>query len=200
MQLVTMALSPFGRKTHITALAKEIDVQLVTPASTAELAADPEFGQKNPLGKIPFLVLDDGSVLYDSPVICEYLDGLGDRAKLIPDGADRFAILTRMALADGMMDAAVAARQESVRPDGERSKTFIDKQRRVILRAVAAAATDLSRYADRFHLDAIAIAVALTYVDLRHPDLDWRTGAPDLGPWHEHMEQNPLFVATRPSV
>ena len=200
MRLVTLPLSPFGRKAHIVALMKRVDVEIVKPASLADLASDPLLGAKNPLAKIPFLLLDDGRVLYDSPVICEYLDSAGIGDALIPAGPERFAMLTRAALADGIMDAAVVARQEMGRAEGERSQAYLDKQRNLIRRAVAAAATDLAAYGADMRLDGIALAVVLTYLDLRHVDLDWRGGAPGLANWHAGMERHPHFVATRPSV
>jgi glutathione S-transferase len=98
------------------------------------------------------------------------------------------------------MDAAVSARQESIRPDGLRSQAFMDKQRAAILRSVAAAEASLPAFADRFRLDALAIAVALTYLDVRHPGIDWRAGAPKLASWHARMEQRPSFAATAPSA
>ncbi|HWL67961.1 MAG TPA: glutathione S-transferase N-terminal domain-containing protein [Geminicoccus sp.] len=199
MQLITLALSPFGRKAHIVALEKGLDLTITAPTVPTALFQDPLVVAKNPLAKVPTLLLDDGTAIYDSPVICAYLDSLGQGPSLVPEGAERFGVLTRAALADGMMDAAVAARQESIRPDGERSQAFIDKQRDLNLRAVAAAEADLASFGSGARLDAIALAVALTYLDIRHPGIAWRDGAPKLAAWHAEMERRPSFVATRPA-
>ena len=195
MQLITLPLSPFGRKAHIVALEKGLDPQVVAPPS----AADPSVVAKNPLAKIPVLALATGEAIYDSPVICEYLDAIGTGPALIPSGDARWPVLRRTALADGIMDAAVASRQESIRPDGERSQAFIDQQRDLNLRAVAAAEADLASFGSGARLDAIALAVALTYLDIRHPGIAWRDGAPKLAAWHEEMERRPSFVATMPA-
>ena len=196
MQLITLPLSPFGRKAHIVALEKGLDPEIAAPPS----AADPSVVARNPLAKIPVLALATGEAIYDSPVICEYLDAIGTGPALIPSGDERWPVLRRAALADGIMDAAVASRQESIRPDGERSQAFMDKQRDLILRAVAAAAGELDAFAGSLRLDTIAIAVALTYLDIRHPGIDWRAASAELTHWHEGMEQRPSFVATRPST
>ncbi|WP_027134338.1 glutathione S-transferase N-terminal domain-containing protein [Geminicoccus roseus] len=200
MQLITLPLSPFGRKAQIVALEKGLDIEIVAPTAPTALFQDPLVVAKNPLAKIPTLLLGDGTPIYDSPVICEYLDSQGSGPKLLPDGGERWPVLVRTALADGIMDAAVASRQESIRPDGERSQAFMDKQRDAILRAVAAAEADLPAFANTLRLDSIAIAVALTYLGLRHPGIDWRGPAPRLAAWHEQMERHPSFVATRPAV
>lgn len=200
MQLITLPLSPFGRKAHILALEKGLDPQIVTPEQVGTLFQDPLVVTRNPLAKIPVLALDDGSALYDSPVICEYLDSTGSGPRLIPDGAERWSVLTRAALADGIMDAAVGARQESVRPDGERSQAYMDKQRDLILRAVQTAEAELPAYAQHLRLDAIAIAVALTYLEIRHPAIDWKSKAPNLASWHAAMEQRPSFIRTKPAA
>ncbi|HEX2528766.1 MAG TPA: glutathione S-transferase N-terminal domain-containing protein [Geminicoccus sp.] len=196
MQLITLPLSPFGRKAHIVALEKGLDLEIVAPPS----GLDPSVAAKNPLAKVPVLALATGDALYDSPVICEYFDTIGNGALLIPTGDERWPVLRRMALADGIMDAAVAARQESIRPDGERSQAFMDKQRQSIVRSVDAAAGELQSFAGQLRLDSIAMAVALTYLDVRHPGIDWRSRAPELDRWHAEMEKRPSFAATKPAA
>jgi glutathione S-transferase len=200
MQLLTLPLSPFGRKAHIVAIEKGLAVEILAPTEPTALFQDPLVTVKNPLAKIPTLLLDDGTGIYDSRVICDYLDSIGSGPRLVPDGDERWAVLTRTALADGIMDAAVSARQESIRPDGERSQNFMDKQRAAILRSVAAAEVALPAFASQFRLDSIAMAVALTYLDVRHPGIAWRKDAARLAAWHEAMEQRSSFAATKPSA
>lgn len=196
MQLMTLPLSPFGRKAHIVALEKQLDIEIVAPPS----AGDPQVVAKNPLAKVPVLALATGDAIYDSPVICEYLDSIGNGDLLIPGGSERWPVLRRTALADGIMDAAVAARQESIRPDGERSQSFIDKQRQMILRSVRAAEAELPTFADPVRMDTIAMAVALTYLDVRHAGIGWREQAPKLDAWHARMETRASFRATKPAT
>jgi glutathione S-transferase len=196
MQLITLPLSPFGRKAHIVAIEKGLDIEIVAPPS----AGDPLVVEKNPLAKIPVLALATGDSIYDSPVICEYFDSIGNGALLIPVGSERWPVLCRAALADGIMDAAVSSRGESIRPDGERSQAYMDKQRQLILRAVRAAEADLGNFSGRFCLDSVALAVALTYLDIRHPGIGWRGEAPGLDGWHKEMEARPSFRTTKPSM
>ena len=189
--------SPFGRKVAMAAavcgLTDRIDVQA---ADTAD-AADP-LRRQNPLGKIPTLILDDGTALYDSRVICEYFDRESGGA-IIPAGAQRFAVLTLQALADGIMDAAVLQVYEKRWRAAEiQSRPWTDHQAGKIDRALAAIAAAPPSLDGRPDVGQIALACALGYLDLRFGS-DWRTSHPPMAAWLDDFARNvPSFADTRP--
>jgi len=145
-----------------------------------------ELMQVNPLGKIPTLELQDGSVLYDSPVICEYLDTLHDGPKLFPAAwPARGVALRRLALGDGMLDAALPWLSERFRPAEKQSQPHMDLWRAKLLASVDA----LEQEADDLvqgplTIGHVAIGVALGYLDFRFDELHWRNGRPRLAEWH----------------
>src|SRR5690606_26376953 len=136
---------------------------------------------------------DDGTVLVDSPVICEYLDSLAPRPALVPAGGDaRWDTLRRQAVADGILDLAVALRQESLRPESQRSPQWQARWRAGILRSVGRLAGERREW-PALDLGTIAVACALSYLDFRHPGLAWREVAPGLGEWLAVQEARPSF-------
>jgi glutathione S-transferase len=150
--------------------------------------------RENPLGKIPTLVLADGTVIYDSPVICEYLDTLHGREKLFPDWPERLAALRRLALGDGMLDIALAWLGERFRPPERQSAPHMalwQDKLRCCVDALEQEADVLA--AGRLTIGHIAIGNALAYLDFRFSDLNWRDGHPHLAAWH-------ATFAARPSV
>ncbi len=155
---------------------------------------------ENPLGKVPALVRDDGSVLYDSTVICEWLDARHDGARLFPEpGEARWRALRRNALGDGLGQAATWNIRERYRPDGERSEGYMAYYDRAIGRTLAALdaeATAPPAAGDAIDIGDIAVACALSYVDFRYPDLDWRAARPALGAWTDAVFARPSFAAT----
>jgi glutathione S-transferase len=169
-----------------------LDLLEVQPATLeAQVAGD------NPLGKIPCLITDDGERLYDSPVICEYLDVTHNAGRLHPaTGTERWAALRLQALADGIMDSAVALRYESLRPEHLQSAEWLERQRGKILRALDHLETALP--ADPLSIGDIALACALDYLDLRMPELGWRQGRPALARWAERLGERPSLMATVP--
>lgn len=196
MKLIGLTMSPYARKAMIVAIEKQVPLEIVSAGRP--IAEDEQVRAANPLWRIPVLILDDGSSLYDSPVICEYLDCVGSGAMLVPSGHARWDVLRRTALADGVMDAAVSGRGEMVRPDGERSPGFIAAQRAAILRAARAAEEEVELLGPEPLLDQIALGVAFAYCDIRHPDLDWRAEAPTLAAWHAEIVTRPSFKETEP--
>ena len=196
MKLYMSGTSPYVRKARVTTREKglegAIEEVLCNPFDDpAALAA------VNPLGRVPALVLDDGTGLYDSPLICGHLDGLGDGPRLIPeDPAGRLAVLRAQALADGLMDNAVALTMEGRRPEGERSPATMERWRGQIRAAVAAMDGDLPALPDGVTLGHIACACALSYLDFRHGALAWRDGHPALAAWHEAFARRPSMEAT----
>lgn len=197
MKLYCSPTSPYARKVRI--VAAERGLAAMIEEITATPFENPVVAAANPLSKIPTLVLDDGTAFYDSPVICEYLDSLGLRPRLIPDrGEARWATLRLQALADGVLDAAFSSVMETRRPEAQRSEEWLTRWRAGIGRAVTAAVTEPARTSRELNLGQITLACALGYLDFRHPDLDWRTATPELTPWFEAWTERPSFAATVP--
>jgi glutathione S-transferase len=155
---------------------------------------------RNPLGKIPALERPDGPTLYDSRVICRFLD---DRfaARLYPAPPRLWDCLTLEATADGMMEAAVLMRYEThVRPEDLRSAAWVEGQWAKVARALDALESRwLSHLAGPFDMGVAAVACALGYLDFRHATRDWRAGRPALAAWAARVEARPSLAATQPT-
>lgn len=198
MELLYSETSPYARKVRVVLREKGLI------EATTETAVDPYTGpsalrRHNPLGKVPTLVLADATALYDSPVICEYLDTLADAPRLLPAGGpERWAVLRGQALADGILDLAVALVLERRRPDGERSPATMERWRDRIAAATDAMAAELDGLPDEPTLAHVAFAVALAYLDFRHPDLHWRDGRVTLTEWHERFMPRASMQETAP--
>lgn len=200
MKLFASLTSPYARKVRIILAEKSLPFELVVDSPWESATRVPDL---NPLGKVPVLVLDDGEVFFDSPVIAAYLETLHAPPALIPlDPLEAVRVRQTEALADGIIDAAVTALLESRRPDGERSDSVIGRQMGKIGRGLAVLD---KRIAGRpwFHGEAmglgdISAAVALGYLDLRFPAIDWRGQHPALKALAERMFARPSFVATVP--
>jgi glutathione S-transferase len=194
MKLYGSPISPFTRKAMV--IARELDLKLTVERRPAD---QEEFRRINPLGKIPALVLDDGSVLIDSRVICEYLNNFGG-GKFFPgmslwkENSGRWKALGRQALADGIADAAVASIVEGRQPTP--NQTMIAHH----MRAVEAGlnALERSKLADPPTIGEIAAGCALGYIDFRLKDFDWRAGRPNLAAWYEKFSQFKSMLATQP--
>jgi glutathione S-transferase len=198
MKLYGSDTSPYVRKTRILIQEKGIDCEWVL-----ERPADPggRFRELNPLGKIPVLERDTGDVLFDSPVIVEYLDTLSGERLIPADGEARWQVQKIHAMADGMLDATVARFLEGLRPEEKRMQEAIDKQARKIHDSLDYAEKLVSGRAfvvgDSLSLADLALAVALEYIDFRYPH-DWRSGRTVLAGWLEPFSQRPSFVSTQP--
>ena len=190
------APSPFARKVRIAAAVLELDDRIeISAADTGD--PDDLLRKQNPLGKVPALILESGEVLYDSAVIVEYLDALAGGGQIIPaDPATRFRSLTQQALADGIMDAAVLLRYESLwREPDERSEKWIVYQGDKISRALAA--FEAAPPEELSDIGTIALACALGYHDLRFEGA-WRADHPRLVAWlNLFSDATPSFEATR---
>jgi len=198
MRLFSTLKSPFVRKVRVVALEKGLHdrIELV---DGHPLNDPPALLASNPLGKIPALVLDDGRTLYDSKVICEYLDGLNTNPQLIPTGDRRLDVLNLAALADGLMDAAVAIVMERMREAAFQSPTQIDRQREKIARSFAVAEREMAALPDQLNLGQIALAVALDYLQRRTPELAAITSAnasPGLLAWSAAFNRRESMRAT----
>lgn len=196
MKLLYSQASPFARKVLIVAhekgLAGALEVQPASPMLDGSLVTP-----VNPLGKVPALIRDDGQALYDSPVICEYLDTIGSGPALIPPaGEARWTVLRTQALADGMLDAALNLVVERRRPETERSAEWMARWQAAILRGAKAAPTPAD---DDWTLGEIALACAFGYLDFRLPEIDWRAEAPGAAAWHAKAAGKPVMVETAPA-
>ncbi len=196
MILYALPHSPYVRKVRVAAHEMGIAERLDCVEAHVFDPATPLL-QDNPLGKVPALVRDDGTALYDSTVICQYLDTLHGGPRLFPpEGEALWQDLRRNALGDGLGHAATWNIRERYRADGERSPRYLSYYERGIARSLAALETEAAALATRFGIGAIAIACALSYVDLRYPDRPWRTAAPRLGAWYDTIRQRPSMIAT----
>jgi glutathione S-transferase len=201
MRLLSSPTSPYARKVRMAVieagLADRIELEPGVPMGTAEEAA--AVRQVNPLGKIPALVLDTGEALYDSPVICEYLDSLGSGHRLLAaDGPLRWTALRRQALGDGVADAAFNIVMEHRRPEAQRSTEWLDRWTLAIHGAADALEAELAAGPLDTDLGAVAIAAAFAYVDFRLPRIAWRVGRPHLTAAFTDLAARPSFIATAP--
>ena len=199
MKLRYSTTSPYVRKVTVVALETGLDERIERIATnTADPASDHD--KDNPLGKVPALILDDGQRLYDSPVICEYLDSLHDGAKVFPAaGPERWQALRQQALADGILDAAVLRMLEQKRrPEPLRWDAWVALQGRKIGKALDQLEAEAEGLAGPLTIGRIAVACALGYLDFRAPDEDWRAGRPKLAQWFAAFSERPSMQATLP--
>lgn len=201
MQLYFNPASPFVRKVRVTAHELGLGDRIeLTSISLTPLSPHDGVRSSNPLGKIPTLITDDGAALYDSPVICEYLDSLAGGNRIFPAaGGARWTALRRQALADGIMDAAVLTRYEqAARPKELRWEAWVDGQFLKIRTALDA--LEHEDLADPFDIGTISIACALGYLDLRFAAESWRTRRPRLAAWLAAVSPRPSLAATIPAA
>ena len=198
MKLLGSVPSPYTRKVRIVLAEKKIDCDFETVDVNP---AENPVNAHNPLGKVPALVLDNDEVLFDSPVIVEYLDSLQAPALLAASGVARWDMLRWEALADGVLDAVVTRLLESRRPEAQQSADNLRRQEEKIARSLDYMARRLGNgpwfVADRFTLADLVVAVALEYTDFRYP-YDWRGRHPRLGQWLAGVSARPSFIETRP--
>ncbi len=192
LRLLISSASPFVRKCRVVIRERALTGIEETPVDS--MASPDLLTRANPISQVPALILDDGSSLFDSPVICAFLDAQGAGPRLAPVGD--FPILRRQAAADGVMELAVKLRHEQLRLETERSATWAARWRANIARALDEAEAE-DRPADRFDLGEIAWGCALAYLDFRHADLAWRAGRPNLTALSDRLEQRPSFVDTK---
>lgn len=195
MRLYGSPISPFSRKAMV--IARELDIKLEILPRPADVE---EFRRVNPLGKIPALVLDDGSALFDSPVICEYLNELGG-GKFFPgnslwrNNSGKWKALTLQALGDGLADAAVAIAVENRQPSP--NQAHLDRHR-----AALTAALDMVervKFAATPTIGEISVACALGYIEFRKLEPDWRGARPKLSAWYDKFCDYPAMKATQPA-
>ena len=196
MKLRYSPTSPFVRKVmavaHATGQAHAIEKVPTT-------VADKDLVDDNPLVKMPVLRLDDGQALYDSPVICEYLDSRHDGPKLFPaHGPDRWTALRLQALGDGVMDACVLINIEARRPEATQSGEWLGRQRAKLENAARVLDREVAALEGPPTIGTVAVGVALEYIDFRVSDVDWRATAPALAGWLGDFARNDFMTATAP--
>jgi glutathione S-transferase len=188
--------SPYVRKVMACAITRGIDGQIERVATNPH-QSPPSLLADNPLSRVPCLVTDDGLALFDSPVICEYLDSVGDAAALFPQGAARLRALKLQALGDGILDAAVGRRGEQGKPREAARDTWMARQKAVVERALALLESDPPHRA--IDIGSIAIACALGYLEFRFAAEPWRETHPKLAAWYAAFARNPGIATTAPA-
>ncbi|WP_374627121.1 glutathione S-transferase family protein [Pandoraea sp.] len=203
MKLIGALASPYVRKVRIVLAEKKLDYKLELENVWAD---DTRIQQSNPLGKVPCLVMEDGEAVFDSRVICEYLDTLSPVGKLIPpSGRERAEVRCWEALADGLTDAAVQIRVETMFHDEvSRSSTLIARQLGKIDEGLQAMARGLDERqwcaSNRLTLADVAVTCALGYLDFRFPEIAWRDAHPNLAGHFERMSARASVADTVPTL
>jgi glutathione S-transferase len=198
MKITASGASPYVRKVMACAIARGIDQQLEkwTIATT-----DPVLSNSNPLGKVPTLINDDGVALFDSPVICEFLDSIGSAPALFPAaGPARWAALRLQAIGDGILDASQPRRREIALPQDEGRVGYIDLQRGKVARAVDTLEKEAASLGALKTVGDIAVACALGYLDFRFANEPWRPGHPKLEAWYASVVGLPPMAKTAPAA
>ena len=197
MKLFHAPGSPFVRKVMACAIAREIDRQ-IAPIPVNPQLSPPELLAANPLSKIPCLLTTDGVALFDSPVICEYLDSIEDgTAPMFPrTGRARWVALKQQAMADGIMDAAVLRRGEGAKPQEPARDALLARQQAAIDRTLDQFERDPPHKA--IDIGTISVGCALGYLDFRFASAPWRPSRPNLAAWFEAFSANPCMSRTVP--
>jgi glutathione S-transferase len=201
MKLHWSPRSPFVRKVTILLQETGLDKQVTNVRSVAAIAVpNAALMLDNPLSQIPALVLDDGQALYDSPVICEYLDSLHEGPRFFPAaGPARWLALRRQALADGMLAILLVWRQERMKTTAQQLPEWLASFATRINASLARLEHEAPALAqDGFDIGHLSIGCMLSYLDYRFADLDWRTEHPGLAAWHAGFAQRPAVIATAP--
>ena len=194
MKIAYSPNSPYVRKAMACAILRGLTIEKWTIGTTA-----PELAKVNPLSKVPTLITDDGMVLYDSPVICEYLDSLGSAPKLFPPvGPARWKALQQEALADGILDASQPRRREIALPQDEGRVEYIATQRAKVDRSIAVLEAEADQLGDLTTIGEVTIACALGYLDFRYANEPWRPAAPKLAAWFAKVSAMPAIAQTVP--
>jgi len=198
MKLLWSSRSPFARKVMVAAHMAGVADRIVTERVVVSASkANPDVMAVSPLNKIPTLVLDDGTALYGSAVICEYLDSLHDGPKLFPaDPAVRWPALRRQALGDGLMELAILRLGEQNRPAAMRSESQLATYRLKIASGLDRLEAEGIAAFGGADIGHIAIACALGYLDFRFGADDWRQGRPSLSSWYAEFARRPAMRAT----
>lgn len=199
MKLLGTPASPYVRKVRLVLLEKNIPHTYLIDAPREPGS---QVARANPLGRIPALILDDETCVFDSPVIAEYADSLNDTPILIPrnDALARMRVKRWEALADGLMDSAVVVRTERIRPAEKQEADIITRHNHAITRTLEYIANQLGTSewceGNAITLGDLALVSALVYLDLRQPERDWRGQHPNLSAWFAKMNARKSVVAS----
>ena len=195
MKLFHAPRSPFALKVrilvHELGLAGRVEFVATDPWTDETLRAS------NPLCKVPTLALPDGGALYDSRVICEYLNDQGGGDLVPAAGGPRWRALRHQALADGLAEAVIRRHVEGLGPPSDRSRAVVARQEAALAAALDALDAEAAAAPERVTIGEIGTAAALTYLSFRSPDIAWREGRPGLASWYEAFATRPSMVATR---
>lgn len=198
MKLYLSINSPYARKVRV--VAHELGVH----GKLSMLEVDPRdsntgLWEINPLGKIPALVTNDETVIYDSPVICEYLNEVEGGGGLLPKETEKgWKVRTLVALGDGVMDAGMAVRMENMRPETERSATWKEKQLATAQRGMDAMERLLPEYENRVNLGSICVACTIAWLLHRHGEQNWLSDRSSLAAWFERFSRRESMLQTIP--
>jgi len=200
MKLIGSLASPFARKVRIVLAEKKIEYEFEVDNPWKANTVTPKF---NPLGKVPVLVLDDGTALFDSRVIVEFLDNASPISRLLPaENRERVEVRRWEALADGVLDAGVAARLENQREAKTRNATWVDRQIGKVRGGLAAMDTELADKpwcaGNGYTLADVATGVCLGWLDFRYPKMDWRKDHSHLARHFGKLSERPSFAETVP--
>lgn len=199
MKLIYSVASPYARKARVALIEAGLEGRVETQAIDP-WADPPGYRDQNPLGKVPALLRDDGPPLFQSNIVCEYLDAIGGGALYPATGPARWTALRQLALADGILDASVTERMEQVfHEPGQLSQKLVDRQELSVARALAALESEADALAGAVTIGQIGVACALAYRDFRFADVDWRADQPRLAEWLAGFAQRPSMAATPPT-
>ena len=202
MKLISLPASPFARKARvmIIELGLQDQVAIVDPGMVTPVSNNDGLNSINPLGMIPTLVLENGEGLYDSPVICEYLNDVAEGSLFPSETSARYKALQLQALADGIMDLSVAVRYElAMRPVELHWQTFIEHQAEKISRGLAQLEKQCDEFKDEPTIGELTVACAMGYRDFRFGEADWRADHPKLAEWFAAMMTRESLSSTIPS-
>ena len=199
-KLISATPSPYARKVRIALAEKKLPFELITEVPWDSTTATPKH---NPLEKLPVLILDDGSSVYESNFIMQYLEWMYPETPLMPaDVAGKIAARRLEVLCDGICDAFVLMFFEKQRAEGTISKEWMARQRRKVdggLREMSRLIGDREfAVGDKFGLGDIAVGTAFAYLCVRAPDVDWRSAHPNLAAFSNRMEKRPSFAGSVP--
>jgi glutathione S-transferase len=201
MKLIGSVTSPYVRKVRVVMAEKKLDYSFELDNVWG---ADTKILQSNPLGKVPCLLMEDGSAMYDSRVIAEYLDTLTPVCKLLPpNGRDRADVKVWEALADGVLDAAVLVRLErTLRPREQQSEAWIERQMGKVMAGIHVMASDLGEQAfcmgNHYTLADVAVGCCLGWLSFRFPEIAWRNEYPNLARLSDKLSERQSFKDTVP--
>ena len=200
MKLIYSAASPYARKARVAAIesgaAANLELEAILPWE------DPAgYRDVNPVGKVPALIRDDGPPLYQSNLVCEYLDAQGT-TKIFPEpGPARWTALRQIAAADGILDASVAERMEAMFHDGDTaSNAFIERQELSVDKALDQLEAEADDLEGPVTIGQVAVGCALGYRDFRFAEADWRDGRPRLAAWFDGFAARPSMTSTDPEA